>query len=165
LVPPFCFWPTTLGTSKLHTTYNLYHQTLYMMFKHTNVPPNCHNPNHTTNHTWNFKIRQHLHLISSNFVHHAQVHNFSTQPQTRKVLGPSYFVQFTSSWAFDQQFLHKSWKHAKVLVLNNLVHKWPQMCSSQLIYMWLFIIKRFHQVQIFLLRTLLLTNIHSRHIF
>ncbi len=82
-------WPTTLGTSKLHTTYNLYHWTLYMMVKHKNVPPNCHNPNHTTNHTWNFKIRQHLHLISSNFGHHAQVHNFSTQPQTPKVLGPS----------------------------------------------------------------------------
>jgi hypothetical protein len=83
LVPPSCFWspthfctiisgqssysttiqtiwPTTLGTSKLHTTYSLYHGTLYIMFKHTNVPPNCHNPNHTTNHIWNFKIRQHL---------------------------------------------------------------------------------------------------------
>ncbi len=88
-------WPTTLGTSKLHTTYSLYHGTLYIMFKHTNVPPNCHNPNHTTNHTWNFKIRQHLHFISSNFVHHAQVHNFSTQPQTPKVLGPS--MSLTSS--------------------------------------------------------------------
>lgn len=85
----------TLGTSKLHTTYSLYHGTLYIMFKHTNVPPNCHNPNHTTNHTWNFKIRQHLHFISSNFVHHAQVHNFSTQPQTPKVLGPS--MSLTSS--------------------------------------------------------------------
>lgn len=63
-----------------------------MMFKHTNVPPNCHSPNHTTNHTWNFKIRQHLHLISSNFVHHPQVHNFSTQPQTPKVLGPSMLL-------------------------------------------------------------------------
>lgn len=117
LVPPSCFWsPTHFCTiisddqvippqSKPYDQPHLelqnytpliaYIMEFCIMFKHTNVPPNCHNPNHTTNHTWNLKIRQHLHFISSNFVHHAQVHNFSTQPQTPKVLGPS--MSLTSS--------------------------------------------------------------------
>ncbi len=33
-------WPTIVGTSKLFNIYNLYHWTLYIMYKYTDSPPN-----------------------------------------------------------------------------------------------------------------------------